>query len=156
MLVIFELLRNGLLQCLCIITSSIAFSIEFNLRGKKLVFATLGGLLAWVVYLLSTGIYENDIPQYFLGAVAISVYAEILARINKVPASVYLVISLIPLVPGGDIYKTMVYFINGEAELFLAKLMYTLSIAGVIALGVIAVTSVFRILAYSKILRKKR
>ena len=142
-----DFFRLSILQCLCIVLSSIAFSIEFNLRGKKLVFAALGGLIAWVVYLLSTGIYKNDIPQYFLGAVAISAYAEILARINKVPATVYLVISIIPLVPGGDIYRTMVYFINGEAELFLEKLMYTLSIAGVIALGVFAVTSIFRILS---------
>lgn len=146
----------GLLQCLCIVISSIAFSVEFNLRGKKLLLATLGGLLAWTVYLLSAGIYENDIPQYFLGAVAISIYSEILARIQKAPATVYLVISIIPLVPGGDVYRTMVYFINGEADLFLSKLMYTLSIAGVIALGVFAVTSIFRLATFARHARKHR
>ena len=139
-----------IVPCLCIIISSVAFSIEFNIRGKKLIFATLGGTLAWIVYLLSTGIYVNDIPQYFLGAAAVSIYSEILARVNKVPATVYLAISLIPLVPGGEIYYTMVAFINGNADLFLQKLMYTFGIAGAIALGVFAVTSIFRIIAFAR------
>lgn len=150
-----DFFKSSIVPCLCIILSSIAFSIEFNLRGKKLIFATLGGTLAWVVYLLSAGIYINDIPQYFLAAAAVSVYSEILARINKVPATVYLVISVIPLVPGGDIYKTMVYFINGESDLFIQKLIYTLCISGSIALGVFIVTSIFRIINLARHKYKK-
>lgn len=146
-----EFFKSIIVPCLCISVSSIAFSIEFNIHGKKLIFATLGGTLAWIVYLLSSGIYANDIPQYFLGAIAISVYSEILARINKVPATVYLAISIIPLVPGGEIYHTMVAFISGNGDVFLQKLMYTFGIAGAIALGVFAVTSIFRIIAFVRI-----
>ena len=145
-----EFFKNIIVPCLCISVSSIAFSIEFNLRGKKLILATLGGTLAWIVYLIFSGIYVNDIPQYFLSAAAVSIYSEILARINKVPATVYLAISLIPLVPGGEIYRTMVAFINGNADVFVQKIMYTYGIAGAIALGVFAVTSIFRIIAFAR------
>ena len=145
-----EFFRTTILPCICILVASVAFSIEFNIRGKKLIFATIGGTLSWTVYLLSAGIYTNDIPQYFLAAAAVSIYCEVLARINKVPTTVYLVISIIPLVPGGEIYYTMVAFINGQANLFVEKLMYTFGIAGSIALGVFAVTSIFRILLYAK------
>ncbi len=150
-----EFFRSIVVPCLCIVISSAAFSVEFNIRGKKLAFATLGGLLAQAVYLLSTGIYINDIPQYFLAAVAISIYSEILARANKVPATVYLAISIIPLVPGGEIYRTMVAFINGQADVFLQKIMYTFGIAGAIALGVFAITSLFRIMTFTKSCYKK-
>ncbi|HOV41864.1 MAG TPA: threonine/serine exporter family protein, partial [Oscillospiraceae bacterium] len=74
------------------------------------------------------------------------------ARLTKSPAMVYLVVSIIPLVPGGDIYRTMVYFIEGKADLFLGLFMYALSIAGSIALGVFAVTSIFRL--FSSIMKK--
>lgn len=145
-------INTSVVQCFCIAVSSVAFSIEFNLRGKKLVLSALGGLLAWVVYLLFSGMFENDIPQYFLGAAAVSAYSEICARLTKSPAVVYLVVSIIPLVPGGDIYRTMVYFIEGKADLFLGLFMYALSIAGSIALGVFAVTSIFRL--FSSIMKK--
>lgn len=132
--------------CLLVFASSVAFGIVFNLRGKRLFLAALGGTIGWAVYLISDGIYTNDVPQYFLAAVAVSTYSEIMARTVKIPATVFLVISSIPLVPGASIYFTMKSCISGEIYPFIEKLMYTFGVAGAIALGVFAVTSITRLI----------
>lgn len=139
-------LEQGIFQCVCALIASFAYGIVVNIRGKKLIYISLGAMLGWVVYLLFSGIYRNDIPQYFLAAAAVSIYAEIMARVNKVPVTVYLAIALLPLVPGGIIYRAMVDVIDGNAEAFLEKLLYTFGVAGAIALGVFAISSLTRLI----------
>lgn len=125
--------------------SSLAFGVIFNIRGKHLFFATLSGIVSWAVYTFSAGIYVNDIPQYFLGAAVMALFCEIAARTNKTPVTMYLVVGLIPLVPGWLIFKTMMAYIDGDTELFTEQLLYAVGIAGAIALGVVTVSSLFRL-----------
>lgn len=51
------------------------FSLVYNLRGKMLVLAPLGAVLSWLVYSY-VGFPGGDLIQYFLGALALSIYAE--------------------------------------------------------------------------------
>lgn len=150
-------LEQGIFRCLCAFVACFAYGFVVNIRGKKLIYVSLGGMLGWIIYLLSSGIYKNDIPQYFLAAVAVSVYAEIMARVNKVPVTVYLAIALLPLVPGGTIYRAMLDVIDGNANAFLEKLLYTFGVAGAIALGVFAVSSLTRLITEAvSLLKRKR
>ena len=43
---------DNLIQLLAALAGSFGFAALFNLHGRKLVFAALGGLLSWSVYLL--------------------------------------------------------------------------------------------------------
>ena len=43
-----------------------------------------------------------------------SLYSEIMARIRKYPAISYLIISLVPLIPGSGLYYTMTYAVGGN------------------------------------------
>ena len=43
---------NGFIQVLTGALGSFGFSILFNLRGKKLLITTLGGVISWAVFLL--------------------------------------------------------------------------------------------------------
>lgn len=83
-----------------------------------LLLSSAGGALGWCVYLLCGGI-KNDIIQSFFAIIVVAVYSEIMARLYKAPATVYLVVGLIPLVPGGGIYYTMEYCINGDMMNFM-------------------------------------
>ncbi|MBQ1965266.1 MAG: threonine/serine exporter family protein, partial [Clostridia bacterium] len=42
-------------------------------------------------------------------AFSMSVYAGIMARVLKTPATTFITTSLIPLIPGGSLYYTMAY-----------------------------------------------
>ena len=50
------------------------FCLLFNIRGKKLFSAPMGGVVAWEVYLL-TGWTGNEILQFFLAAMAQQLYS---------------------------------------------------------------------------------
>lgn len=109
-----------------------------------MIYAAVGGGLGWFAYLLCSPT-NNEFFQYFVAALAISIYSEIMARVHKVPVTVYLIVSLLPLVPGGGIYYSMEAAIAGDMAAFTDKGMQTLTIAGVLALGILLVSSVVRL-----------
>ena len=87
----------------------------------------------------------------FFAAVVSALYSELMARSRKYPVTSYLVISLLPLVPGAGIYYTVYAFITGDNAGALFKGVETLKIAGAIALGIVLVLAlprgVFRVFA---------
>lgn len=143
-----------LLPCFYAFLGSLGYCFLSNIRARNgmLLLASLGGMLCWGVYLL-LGFLQNDILQAFLATVALAVYAELMARIKKSPATIYLVMGLIPLVPGGGIYYTMEYCINGQMMEFLWEGTHTFGIAGALALGILLVTAIMRLPAAARAIR---
>ena len=101
----------------------------------------LGGVLGWLVFRAAdaagTGIYL----QYLLSAIAIAIYAEVMARVRKFPITAYLVVSFFPLVPGSYIYYTMYYAIQGQRQLFMETGLQTIGLAACLAIGVLLVST---------------
>ncbi len=133
---------------------SLGFSILFHIRGRKLLVASLGGLMSWTVFLLLAPFLPSEATRYFFASAAVTVYAEVFARIIKTPTTTFLVPSLIPLIPGGSLYYTMNYALNEQWPSFAGKAIYTLELALALALGIIAVTTLNRmVIVISKKLR---
>lgn len=125
------------LQLLTAFLGSLGFSILFNIRKDKLLPASLGGLLAWAVYLIAGTVTDSDVIRYFIASMCFTVYAEIFARIKKTPATLFLVSSAIPLIPGGSLYQTMNYAMQKDWTAFCSQGLYTLLLAVAIAAGII-------------------
>jgi uncharacterized membrane protein YjjB (DUF3815 family) len=137
---------NDIIQILMGYLGTLGFNILFNLRGKKLWLASFGGLLSWAVVLLLDAWLPSETMRYFLGSAAGALYGEILARVEKTPTTTFLVPSVIPLIPGSALYYTMNYALNKQWQMFGQQAFYTLTLAGALAVGIIAVTTVFRLL----------
>ena len=133
---------------------SLGFGVLFHIRGRKLAIAALGGLMSWTVFLLLAPVLPGESSRYFFASAAVTVYAEVFARIIKTPTTTFLVPSLIPLIPGGALYYTMTYALNEQWQAFAAKAVYTLELAFSLALGILAVTTLTRI--FMIVLRKLR
>ncbi len=142
--------EEAALQVLMGAIGSLGYAVLFNIRGVKLIFAMLGGAIGWSVYLLLGGQYPNDQMQYMLAAMAATLYAEVLARIMRVPVTVFCVSSLIPLIPGGSLYYTMAYCLEGNNAGFYERGIYTLTIATMLALGTMAIMMLTRIYTMTK------
>ena len=84
--------------------------------------------------------------SYFLAAVFAAVYSEIMARIRKYPAISYLVIGLISLIPGSNIYYTAQQAVQGNMDRFIHEGTLLVVTAGVMAVGIILVSSTARII----------
>lgn len=126
------------------LVACVGYCLIVNIHGSTIFWASLGGAIGWTVYLLFGGLH-NDIAQSFLAILALSAYSEAMARRRKAPVTVYLIVALIPLVPGGGIYYAMEYCIAGDTMAFLNTTLHTLSIAGAIALGILLVSSLVRL-----------
>lgn len=133
------------IRCLACFIGCVGFSINFNIHGPGVLLCALGGLLTWVVYLLCLQLGVDEIAAYFWGAFFASAYAEILARIRKYPAFSYLVISIFPLIPGSGVYYAMEYAVKGQMEQFADKGSLTAAIAGVMAVGILLVSTTVRL-----------
>ena len=126
------------------------FCIMYNLHDLKIgIAACVGGGIAWVVYLLCAPA-GSVIFQNLMAAVSVAIFSEIMARVFKTPSTVFLIVGILPMVPGGGIYYTMEYCIQGNMPMFLEKLVSTLGVAGAIAVGVSLVSSVVRIITANK------
>ena len=123
---------------------SLGFGVLFHLRGKKLIIASLGGFLSWSVFLALAGLIPSAAIRYFLASATVTVYAEAFARALKTPTTTFLVVSLIPLIPGGALYYTMNYALNEQWSSFINQAFYTLELAFCLAVGIIAVTTLTR------------
>ena len=104
----------------------------------------LGGALSWGAYCIALKVGGSELAAYFWSALFASVYAETMARIRRFPAISYLVVSVFPMIPGAGVYYTMTYAVQGEMELFAAKGMFTAAIAGIMAVGILLGSTVFR------------
>ena len=134
-----------LLPCLYACLACVAFSMVFELRRWRYILsAAATGAVAWLVYLLLADL--GMVNRYLLATIAAAVLSEVFARLYKTPATVFLIIGIVPLVPGGGIYYTMDALLDGEMDLFLRRGLETAAYAGAIAVGCSLVSSMARIL----------
>ncbi|MEA4824497.1 MAG: threonine/serine exporter family protein [Clostridiaceae bacterium] len=142
------------IQLLTAFLGSLGFALLFNIRGNKLLPASLGGLLSWGVYLLAGLFTVSDPLRYLVAAIAFTLYAEILARVLKTPATLFLVSSAIPLIPGGSLYRTMEYAMQGDGASFGAWGLATLLLAASIAAGILLAMAVFNMATHFSSVRR--
>lgn len=148
-------MMDKLIQILMACLGSLGFNLLFNIRGRKLLIASFGGMLSWVVFLALEPLLPGEAIRFFLSAAAVTVYGEIFARIEKTPTTTFLVPSVIPLIPGSSLYYTMNYALNKQWAEFSHRGFYTLQLALSLAVGIIAVTTLVRLLTIGiKRLRK--
>ena len=145
---------SAMAQALSCLIGCVGFTILFNIHGKGTALCVLGGVFSWAVYAWATHLTGSDLMGYFWGAVFASAYSEIMARIRKCPALPFLVVCIFPLIPGAGVYYTMNYAVRGEMELFAQKGMHTAAVAGLLAVGILLVSTIFRMYSNWKMQRK--
>jgi uncharacterized membrane protein YjjB (DUF3815 family) len=133
--------------------ASLSFGVLFNIKGKNLIFASLGGFLTWFVYLFSLEYCGSDLLGLFIASFAAGLYSESLARILKTPVTTFSICSIIPLVPGGGMYYTMLESVQGNINQFLSTGLNTMSSAGAIAVGILLASSITKVIL---IMNKKK
>lgn len=133
-----------LIESLACCVGCLGFSFLFNVRGKGLVLCMIGAVLCWGVYVLVLLAGGDDNTAMLLGSIFASIYAEIMARVRKCPAIGFLILALLPLIPGSSLYYTMNFAVRGEMDLFATKGLNTVILAGLMAAGVLLVSTSVR------------
>lgn len=132
------------IQCIAGLVGTLGFGLMFNMHGRGIPFALLGSVISWSVCVLCMRLGLAEPIAYLIAAAVSAVYAEIMARIRKFPATSYLMCALVPLIPGSGIYYTMDFIRRGMLPEAYDKGMLTAAIAGSMAVGVLLVSTGFR------------
>lgn len=143
-------MTNAILQLIYAFIGSFGFALLFNIKLKRLLPASLGGMLAWGVYLITNYLMHNLFFAVFLASAFASLYSEISARILKAPATVFTIPSLIPLVPGSSLFYTMQNAVLSEWDKVSYFALETVIFIGAITLGLSIVSALFKMFAKKK------
>ncbi len=103
-----------MLQFFAAFIGAAGFGFLFHLQFKHIFPAALGGVLTWVIYVIATTFgFDTFISSLFASAFA-AIYSEVIAKIRKAPTTLFLIISVVVLIPGGSLYYTMSYAVQKQ------------------------------------------
>jgi uncharacterized membrane protein YjjP (DUF1212 family) len=148
--------HSFLVECIAGAIGCLGFSFLFNVHGKGIVLCMLGGVICWGAYCLTMILGGSENMATLIASFVTAIYSEVMARVRKCPAIGYLVLGLIPLIPGSSLYYTMNYAVRGNMEMFSLRGMKTIELAGLMAAGILLVSTVMRMWLVWKQQRKKK
>lgn len=134
--------NQGLVIVVTGMLGTLGFSLLFKAPKRRVFLNAMGGALTSFIYVICCEYFDHEFFQNFFPALVATVYAEIMARVVKAPATPILACSIIPLVPGGKLYYTTYYFVISEVEMFRETLYELLRIASGLAVGIICISVV--------------
>ena len=135
-----------LAQAVAVFVGCLGFCILFNVHGRGSVLCIIGGVVTWMLYLLGGALGCDVYVANLFASLFAAAYAEVMARVRKCPAMPYLVIAILPLLPGAGVYYTMSLGLEGNRMDAVAKGLETVGIAGSLAVGILLVSTVFRLI----------
>ncbi|WP_148409203.1 threonine/serine exporter family protein [Murimonas intestini] len=149
------MISNPVFQVIAAFFAIAGFSIVIEVPKKFLVYSGFVGAVGWAVYLLFLDKYGIMVATFF-GGMAIALISHIFARIFKAPVTIFLIPGILVIVPGAGMYRTVYQIFLGEQGLAADYLLQTIQMAGMIALAIFAMDSVFSILQNKKWKSRRR
>lgn len=122
----------------------IGFGMMYNVQGSKLFYASVGALLDWTVYYIVAQFTDSAFLPVFAASTAVAVFAQVMARVCKSPATIFLTVSIFPMIPGARLYYMMYDIVMGNMEGAQMELIKLLTILIAIATGFIVVSVFYK------------
>ena len=120
-------------------------AITFRLPMRAIWGCTIAGVLGWEVDVaLSEYVGLTSVYSSFISALVISICCESLARALRMPATVFILPAILPVVPGKKTYDSMLYFVHGDQDQAAYFGMRAMLIASGLAVGMLFGTSISR------------
>ena len=136
---------------------SLGFALVFGVEKRLFHLALIGALLSSITYELIFFFFDNIFLSSILASGAATVFAYIVAHTCKTPATIMTIMGIIPLVPGGKLYYTMLGAVSSDMTAFSNNAKQALLIASGIALGIIMFTSLTRaVISLIKMISNKK
>ena len=138
-----------LLQVIGAFFSVVAFSFLLHAPRKYIIWAGFTGAIGWWLYLALLEAGFSMAMSTFLSGCLISLCGQIFARVLKTPVTIFVITGILPLVPGAGMFRIARSVIrsDGMASYHITQ---TLIVAGMIALSIMVVDSIFRLFLKNK------
>lgn len=139
-----------ILKVLGVFVAIVTSSITLGVPKRFVLYSGLTGAVGQLVYLLAIKGGVGIVSAVFIGTIAVSLICHSLARIFKAPVTIFFIPGILPMVPGLSMYRAVYNLITGYEEKAFYYLLETLQIAGMIALAIFIMDSIFRIFQKKK------
>ena len=151
-------MTEDILRIVAAFIGCISFSIFFNLKKERLIYAAVLGTISGTIYIYCCKFFpEKVFLANMIPAVIGTLLSELSARWKKAPAIIFILPSIIILIPGGSFYYTMSYLVMGNQELFQQWGRNTLLAALGISVGIIVASFLFyEVLNLINFLKRKK
>ncbi len=126
-----------------------------NVRAKQLFLCGIGGVISHISFFVLEYMETDEGVSVFITSAVITLYAEIMARTVKTPATVFLYSAIVPILPGRGLFHTVMYLIQKNSEGFISQGIYTIIRSVAISLGIVTASSIYKLLNNIKILKIK-
>lgn len=123
--------------------ATVSFGILFSVPRNTLLFGGVIGMLAWGIFRTLPEFGLTAIFATSVASITAATIAHFLAKKYRVPATVFTIPGIIPLVPGSKAYYTMLAFVEGNYIGGLELGIETMLQAGAIAGGIVFAIAVF-------------
>lgn len=143
-----------IVQLVTAFVGSLGFAIILKIKGKQIFYAGVGGVLSWGVYLLAYSQLQGYFVSNLIAAIFVAVFAEVMARINRAPATIFLTAAAIPLIPGRNLYNTMYGIVSEDSALAWENATTAIVISLAISLGFVFIAVLNKYLNRLKAFRK--
>lgn len=107
-------METMIMQMVTAFLGAMGFGLMFHLRLRHLISAAVGGFLTWGIYLVAAYMMEGIFFPSLIASAFATLFAETMARIRKAPATLYLIVAEVPLIPGSSLYYTMSYAVQNQ------------------------------------------
>ncbi|MBO5758092.1 MAG: threonine/serine exporter family protein [Clostridia bacterium] len=144
---------SGTISCF---VALLGIAIIFDVPPKKLPWAMLGSVISCVIMLIGDEIGLDPLITNMIATAVPCVYCDAMARVLKTPTTIFMIPTLLPLVPGSRLYYTMFYLFSGQQALFMENMLAAVKICTGIAMAIIVVTGAMRWLEAAKRQRLER
>ena len=134
----------------------VGIALIFDVPPKKMLWALIGSAISCLLMLIGDKFGLDPLITNMIATAVPCVYCEIMARVLKTPTTVFMIPTLLPLVPGSRLYYTMFYLFSGDQELFMQNMLAAVKICTGIAVAIILVTGAMRWIEAAKRQRLER
>ena len=97
---------------------SLCTAITFQMSPKDLWLAGLGGAISRVALILLTTWVQNPLVYTLIAALIVALYAEYLASKRKDPSTYFIYPSILPMIPGGVFYYSVMGIYATDYSMF--------------------------------------
>ncbi|MDE6910824.1 MAG: threonine/serine exporter family protein [Lachnospiraceae bacterium] len=151
-----EFVQKYFVMILTATAGTLGYCLIINIKRNKIIYGCLGGMFSTFLYCICVECGLSLLLQNLIPAAVATLYAEVLARVVKAPATVFLIPAIIPLVPGGRLYYSMSAIVDANADEAKLYARETIVIALGIAVGIVIVSLAFYHISHKNIQYKVR
>lgn len=133
------------LQIIGSFLSVVAFCFILGAPRKHILWAGITGAAGWALYLILQKQQMSVGTSTFFAGCLVSLCGQIFARKLKTPVTIFVIPGILPLVPGAGMYHIVDSMIRSDGSITSYYIAQTFIAAGMIAMSIIVVDSIFRI-----------